>query len=1538
MMVESNRINTANMKNISRLLFVALLIVGVAIPGKAHVYVGDGEPTRGTRDLKQTTAGCSPSSAFEWLNINNVRTRYNAGGDMWWDLPGGIGAQYFIPANGSATSLFAGALWIAGVDVNNQLKCAAVRFRQGPNVTGGGNDFWTGPLTLDGANIDAGTCAVWDRIWKITRAEVDEFRLQFNDEGQYDPAEDYVLPKVISEWPAHPEAVGGTYDKVSHYMAPFFDVDGDGEYNPMAGDYPYYDIENELCHTKIPTMEEEFFGTVKGSILADQVLKGDMTLWWVFNDKGNTHTESEGSAIGLEIRAQAFGFATNDEINNMSFCSYEIINRSTYELTGTYFCPWTDVDLGYAKDDYVGCDVQRGLGYGYNGNAIDGSGEPEAYGDQPPAVGVDFFQGPYMDPDGLDNPKFTYVVNVTFLNIDPVTGDSVFQYDTLTHMTQQLCDESINGVNFQNGIVDDERFGMRRFLYHNNDNSNTGDPKYAADYYNLLRGIWKDGNRMLYGGNAHPSVAGTVGPACDFMFPGDSDPCNWGTGGETPGGGYNANGKYWTDAEAGNSPADRRFMQSAGPFTLKPGAVNYITFGVPWARATSGGPQASVELLRVTDDKCQALFENCFKVIDGPSAPDLVIRELDQKLIIYLTNSPVSNNYKEGYNEFDPEIPEVVEGDTIRDRNYRFEGYKVYQLFDDQVGADELDDNSKARLVFQCDIKNGVSNLVNYELNEHIGAIVPELVVEGGDGGITHSFVITEDKFAVGDNPALINHKPYYYMAVAYAYNNYMEYSQDPSIELGLYGQKKPYLEGRKNITCYTAVPHKTLDGMVLRCEYGQKVGVTRIVGQGNGGNQLELTQESIDEIFTKKLANTYDDEGNQIVLGHPDYPIIYHPEYKVGYGPLNVKVIDPLNVVTTDYELWFDTLFESKTTNVTTNQLIHIETEPGSNNWVIGSEATRMASHWYLKDLNSDEDPVRSDTITTYTDEKMFIDKGISITITQPYEVGPVFVGSIWDNDNNPPSYDPYKQVLADNSGLITTSFTFGDSTNKWLDGIRDLDVPGSELNWIRSGSYYDYENKANSDFDMASSTYPQLSYDPNEAFEKIANRTWAPACLCAQKDKSVYPVLEKQVLAYEAYQLSRIGSIDIVLTADKSKWTRCPVVEMCVDEKLSQNGTEQFALRKAASVDKDGNPYMVDGELFSDWKNATDSIYISDNPDDPNFISPQGMGWFPGYAIDIESGVRLNFIFSEDSYLEDLNGSDMLFNPPALRKVTVEGTSSQSLDPALFRQFDGEPVFGGKHYVYILGLDKPNKGSGVNDIPTTSPLGAEYFACPGYDAGKYAFTLLHHCQNDPRYGKVLRKYLWRQVLYIGMPMAVEGSEWLPANNDAKISIRVSKPYARGYAALELDTIYKNHPVFEDLEINDMYPVYRFSIDGLDPIPADPAKMESDLDLITVVPNPYYAYSTYEANALNNLVRITNLPSKCIVTIYNLSGTKIRQFKKDNDISYIDWDLTNYANTPVASGFYLIHVAQQDANGNITAERTVKFFGAMRLIDLNTF
>ncbi|MBU2649382.1 MAG: T9SS C-terminal target domain-containing protein, partial [Bacteroidetes bacterium] len=949
------------MKNIFCLLFVTLISLFLFQSTYAEEYVGPGG-NKNTQNIKANAAGCAAAAGFRFLDINNIRARINTGGDMWWDLPGGIGAQYFIPKEGTATSLFSGSLWIGGLDINNQLKLAAQRYRQV------GIDYWPGPLTIDGtASVDEATCARYDKHFLITRKEVDEFLGWWNSENRNEEFPNYQIPESIMGYPAH----GDVAKKQSYYLAPFKDVDGNGDYDPNQGDYPYYDISNTLCplnyagdpnYKPRPTAEDSL-GIVTGGILVDQVLKGDQTLWWVFNDKGNAHTETQGAPIGMEIRAQAFAFATNDEINNMSFYTYEVINRSTFTLTQTYFSPWVDTDLGYAWDDYIGCDVGRGLGYCYNGNAVDGSGEPEAYGDQPPAVGVDFFQGPYIDPDGRDNPRFTGDCSII---------NSPFEWDPM----------AINGVNFGNLIVDDERFGMRRYVYHNNTGPGySTDPSVAPEYYNFLRGIWKDNTKMLYGGNAHVS-SGAVGPECDFMFPGDSDPCNWGTQGVPPNGGYNQNGKYWTEEEADNNPGDRRFMQSAGPFTLRPGAVNYITVGIPWARAISGGPWASVELLRVVDDKCQKLFDNCFKVLDGPDAPDLEIVELDRSLIIYISNSKTSNNYEEKYKEYDNTIrqPNPNDPDQRNDSTYTFEGYQIYQLKDPTVTLESKENPDVVRLVAQFDIKNGVTTLVNYYFDKSIGGNVPLVEVEGGDNGISHSFMITTDAFATTSRN-LVNHRQYYYTIVAYAYNEYMPYSQEPGVLNGLLGQMKPYLAGRRNIKTYTAIPHPTLNGKILRSGYGDGPQITRIQGQGNGGIALEFTQETIDEILSKKPVDSL----NQI--GSPDYPIAYNPVYKNGFGPLNVKVVDPLRVVSGDYELRFDSIL---------------------NGGGLNDSVSISRSRWILKNLSTGEEFKSTKSIVVRY-EQLFLDLGISLNIQQSYAPG---------------------DSMAAQNGLLYSTLTYEDST----------------------------------------------------------------------------------------------------------------------------------------------------------------------------------------------------------------------------------------------------------------------------------------------------------------------------------------------------------------------------------------------------------------------------------------------------------------------------------------------------------------------------
>jgi hypothetical protein len=130
---------------------------------------------------------------------------------------------------------------------------------------------------------------------------------------------------------------------------------------------------------------------------------------------------------------------------------------------------------------------------------------------------------------------------------------------------------------------------------------------------------------------------------------------------------------------------------------------------------------------------------------------------------------------------------------------------------------------------------------------------------------------------------------------------------------------------------------------------------------------------------------------------------------------------------------------------------------------------------------------------------------------------------------------------------------------------------------------------------------------------------------------------------------------------------------------------------------------------------------------------------------------------------------------------------------------------------------------------------------------------------------------------------------------------------------------------------------MYRFSTKGIATTQYSDEKAREDMDLVRVVPNPYYAFAVaagYESVPLDNLVKITNLPEKCTVTIYNVSGTMIRRLTKDDPITSIDWDLKNHAGIPIAGGVYIVHVKDETTG----EERIIKWFGSLRIEDFNQF
>jgi hypothetical protein len=1310
----------------------------------------------GARSSKNGKAGlgtakavsCTPSTHRADLEFNNVRALIETGGNMWQDRALGNPA-YEVPKtndNSGPNAIFAGSLWMGGRSPDNQLKLAAVRFRQV------GNDFWPGPLTNDGAaTIDGTVCEQYDNTWGALRGDAELHRAVFQcmadpncDEASEFPG--YTTPSYFFDWPAE----GDVFLGQDFYLAPFGDFDLSGDYDPESGDYPGYDLDGVIdCKSKFREDPIPLFG--------------DSTIWWVFNDKGNAHTETGGQPIGMEIRSQAFAFSTNDQVNNMTFYNYTLINQGTQTLLNTYFGQWVDADLGNAQDDFVGCDVERGLGYCYNGDNNDESGTQPGYGVQPPAIGVDFFEGPFQDYDGLDNPLTT--------NVQDAIDSLGIPYAGI-------------GIGYGDGVVDNERYGMRAFLYHNNStgNPNTQDPQQAIDYYNFLRAIWKDNSPNYFGGTGHQSssAADLSRPAL-YMFPGDSDPLFWGTQGLPT-------TFDWTEEQSMNAEGDRRFIQSAGPFTLEPGAYNNLTVGVVYARATGGGPFASVEELRIADDKAQSLFDNCFRILNGPDAPILRFQELDREVLLYLTNPSNSNNVNESYTEFDPTIPEevVLPDSTIvpADRFYDFQGYQVYQLIDENVSVSEIDDIDKARLVYQGDVEDNVGQLINFINNPQLGLPVPTEMVNGSDAGIEHAIRITEDLFAQGSDLDLVNFKTYYYLAVAYGYNNWQDYNFNTGD-----GQPFPYIRGRKSplgeIRSVAVIPHKPapeMGGTVQNVGFGDGFEITRLEGEGNGNNDLDVKEEDI--------------EG--IVRNFPwfDQTITY----EAGKGPINVRVVDPLNVPAGTFEIGLRD-------SITPNDL---------------SDA-----YWFLVNTDNPSDTIWSDQTIEVENEQLLIsgdrNLGISVSIQQ------------------------YEYPSTDFTEPIDFDFEVKDPALAWYSGIPDVD--GEQmLNWIRSGtavedgsSYNDYLNK-----------------DNDELYETFTAGTWAPWPLVG--DTGVQPGAVSVFNTHNIADINECMSVEVVMTPDKDLWTRCPVLEIA--EFGSEFGDNKLDMRSDESVDKNGNPDQTG----------------------------TGMGWFPGYAVNLETGERLNMAFGEDSFWGGPTGRDMIWNP----------------SDTLFTGALGQPIFGGGHWIYVFKNNQRGLGTS-NHVPM-------------YDEGAFIRDRLASNGSSDR----IRVY--RAVAWVGSAFKVLGTELLAT--ETRVRLGIAKEYKKFSAEP-----YTGYTPAASESLNGGLPLYRFTTGEAATQTDILTVAEEACDLMNVVPNPYYAFSAYETGRLDNRVKFINLPRECTISIYNVSGTLVRQYRKDNDLTFLDWDLKNQNNVPIAGGMYICHI---DAPG--VCERVIKWFGALRPTDLQNF
>jgi hypothetical protein len=275
-----------------------------------------------------------------------------------------------------------------------------------------------------------------------------------------------------------------------HLGAPVIDGDGEvGNYNLEGGDQP--------------------------------AVWGDQTLWWVMNDVGNVHTESETPPLGLEVQVTAFGVAQGPAaLQQATFYRYRVINRSDARLDSAYVGFYSDVELGDATDDYVGTDTSLSLGYWYNADNQDGTGQDGTYGTGPPAGGVQLLATPTGLPNGRDDDH--------------------------------------------DGEVDEpgEELGLSyTFCHAKNQGWPFTEPSNGRERYFCLQGRWLDGTPITEGGIG----IGSPGPLSRYLFPADP-----------------VEDEFWSEpcpnqpCGPANQPFDHRLGVSSGPFDLGPG--DEVTF------------------------------------------------------------------------------------------------------------------------------------------------------------------------------------------------------------------------------------------------------------------------------------------------------------------------------------------------------------------------------------------------------------------------------------------------------------------------------------------------------------------------------------------------------------------------------------------------------------------------------------------------------------------------------------------------------------------------------------------------------------------------------------------------------------------------------------------------------------------------------------------------------------------------------------------------------------------------------------------------
>jgi Secretion system C-terminal sorting domain len=272
-----------------------------------------------------------------FLEKNNVSALISDGGTFFEDVTLGQ-AAYEVPIGSETKAIYSMGLWMAGQDGNAQLHSSYGTYWNS-------NELFTGPIS-DNYSSSYYTSTFLTSMWTMTKVEVDNHNSNYLNVG-------YTVPTSIANWPGN----GNSSEGVSAILAPYVDVNSNGTYDPVNGDYP--------------------------------AIEGDEAVFVILNDENGAHSVASGLALGVEIHVMLYQFNTPGNLNNTTFFNVKAYNRRNETYADFKLGIFADFDLGDNQDDYFGSDSARNYMFVYNGDNFDATGGGNVgYGTAPPALGI----------------------------------------------------------------------------------------------------------------------------------------------------------------------------------------------------------------------------------------------------------------------------------------------------------------------------------------------------------------------------------------------------------------------------------------------------------------------------------------------------------------------------------------------------------------------------------------------------------------------------------------------------------------------------------------------------------------------------------------------------------------------------------------------------------------------------------------------------------------------------------------------------------------------------------------------------------------------------------------------------------------------------------------------------------------------------------------------------------------------------------------------------------------------------------------------